>query len=383
MMSVTIDFTTPTIIQTQRLATETEKESGMRPFTQSLRWLVATSCVMALSAATAGEGIVRMTDAGEQAGVVRLGGQPSRVQQSQLKAKRVNYTAVYAASPMAAQGPWQTAGYSMYGAFPQGAYSPVGMPGVACGPGGQCGTAMCGPQMCGPQMYCGPGVMCGPMMSCDPMCCPMDNCQACDLGSCGDCTSEGCNSCSCGGGCPGSACCCGCNSGGSCDDCFYGPGHNSRMLTVFAKATPKGSRCGGGGRYPKRWWRGQQLSYLARNQRLSNILFGWMIPSGCCGQGCPPVGKYQITYADQSGGCQTGGCQYGCGPMGGGMPGSGHPQDSIAYGAQGFGVPVTVPLPPNVRQSYNYSWGLPASRVTPTGTCTTAATPQGLYRQTW
>ena len=213
--------------------------------------------------------------------------------------------------------------------------------------------------MCGPQMYCGPGAYCGPMMSCDSMCCPMDCCETCVPGRCGDCTTEGCNSCSCGGACPGSGCCCGCD--GSCDACLYGPGHNSRMLSVFAKATPKGS-CNGG-RYPKRWCRGQQLNYLARNQRLSNILFGWLVPSGCCGQGCPPVGKYQITYADQ--------------------PGAGHPQDGIAYGAQGFGVPVTVPLPPNVRQSYNYSWGLPSSRITPTGNCTTAATSQGLYRQTW
>jgi hypothetical protein len=35
------------------------------------------------------------------------------------------------------------------------------------------------------------------------------------------------------------------------------------------------------------------------NARLADKLFGWMIPSGCGGQGCPPIGKYHMTYADQ------------------------------------------------------------------------------------
>lgn len=47
-------------------------------------------------------------------------------------------------------------------------------------------------------------------------------------------------------------------------------------------------------------------------------------------------------------------------------PGYAHPSDmNGAYAAQGFGVPVTVPLAPNVRTQYNYSWGIPSSRLTP------------------
>lgn len=49
-------------------------------------------------------------------------------------------------------------------------------------------------------------------------------------------------------------------------------------------------------------------------------------------------------------------------------PGYSHPNDMNAgYAAQGFGGPVTVPLAPNVRDAYNYSWGLPSSRLTPIG----------------
>ncbi len=133
------------------------------------------------------------------------------------------------------------------------------------------------------------------------------------------------------------------------------------MMTLFAQ--PCSSAACNGGQMPKRWLRGQQLNFLARNQRLSNLLFGWLVPSGCSGQGCPPVGKYQITYADQ--------------------PGYAHPQDGMAYGAQGYGVPVTVPLPPNVRHYYNYSQGTPSSRITQIGHAVPTNTPHPLYRQTW
>lgn len=48
-------------------------------------------------------------------------------------------------------------------------------------------------------------------------------------------------------------------------------------------------------------------------------------------------------------------------------PGYAHPSDmNQGYAAQGYGSPVSVPQAPNVRSNYNYSWGLPASRLTPT-----------------
>lgn len=48
-------------------------------------------------------------------------------------------------------------------------------------------------------------------------------------------------------------------------------------------------------------------------------------------------------------------------------PGYVHPNDmNQGYAAQGFGGPVSVPQAPNIRSNYNYGWGLPASRLTPT-----------------
>lgn len=97
--------------------------------------------------------------------------------------------------------------------------------------------------------------------------------------------------------------------------------------------------------------------------RSCDRLFGWMVPSGCCGQGCPPLGKYKMNYAVN--------------------PGYAHPADNAAYGAQGYGVPITVPLAPNVRQSYNYSSGIPASRITPVGHYIPGHTATRLPCQTW
>lgn len=48
-------------------------------------------------------------------------------------------------------------------------------------------------------------------------------------------------------------------------------------------------------------------------------------------------------------------------------PGYAHPNDlNQGYAAQGYGGPVSVPQAPNVRSNYNYGWGLPSSRLTPT-----------------
>ena len=149
----------------------------------------------------------------------------------------------------------------------------------------------------------------------------------------------------------------------SCDACDYGSGYRNRMVSLFAPALPRS--CCGNDRWMCRWWRGQQYNYHARNQRLADHLFGWLVPSGCCGQGCPPVGKYCVTYADNPGYAD---------PRDGGQP----------YGVQGYGVPMTVPLAPTVRQAYNYSWGTPSSRITPLGSYSgSAAAPQQLYHQSW
>lgn len=48
-------------------------------------------------------------------------------------------------------------------------------------------------------------------------------------------------------------------------------------------------------------------------------------------------------------------------------PGYYDPRDGRAYSAQGYGVPMSVPLAPNVKYTYNYGWGVPSSRLTPVG----------------
>ena len=40
-------------------------------------------------------------------------------------------------------------------------------------------------------------------------------------------------------------------------------------------------------------------------------------------------------------------------------------RDGRVYSAQGWGVPMAVPLAPNVEHAYNYGWGIPSSRLTP------------------
>ncbi len=62
-------------------------------------------------------------------------------------------------------------------------------------------------------------------------------------------------------------------------------------------------------------------------------------------KGVAPIGRYNITYAVD--------------------PYQFDQRDGRLYGAQGYGVPIAVPLAPNVRQTYNYGWGIPSSRITP------------------
>jgi hypothetical protein len=40
-------------------------------------------------------------------------------------------------------------------------------------------------------------------------------------------------------------------------------------------------------------------------------------------------------------------------------------RDTRVYAAAGFGAPITIPLAPTVQTQTNYSWGIPASRITP------------------
>lgn len=82
-----------------------------------------------------------------------------------------------------------------------------------------------------------------------------------------------------------------------------------------------------------------------RLHRLTRSKLNYFIPAGAGGKGVPPHGCYHIVY-----------------PL---NPWHGDCRDSGVYAAQGYGGPVSVPLAPVVRHSYNYSWGVPSSRLTP------------------
>ncbi|MEM9702692.1 MAG: hypothetical protein AAF907_09650 [Planctomycetota bacterium] len=73
--------------------------------------------------------------------------------------------------------------------------------------------------------------------------------------------------------------------------------------------------------------------------------FGFLSSKGCCGYGCGPAGKYGLVYAVD--------------------PNYTDPRDGRPYAAEGTGLPMSVPLAPTVRHTYNYGWGVPSSRVTP------------------
>ncbi len=108
---------------------------------------------------------------------------------------------------------------------------------------------------------------------------------------------------------------------------------------------------------------GQCAMYRARNRHSSRILeesieascqekhewfrckFGYFVPTGCCGKGCPPIGHYNMVYPVD--------------------PNHFDQRDGQVYAAQGYGGPVSVPLAPVVNHTYNYGWGVPSSRLTP------------------
>ncbi len=73
--------------------------------------------------------------------------------------------------------------------------------------------------------------------------------------------------------------------------------------------------------------------------------FGFCTPSGGAGAGVPLIGHYKIIY-----------------PV---NPYYFDGRDGQVYAAQGYNGPVSVPLAPNVRHTYNYGWGVPSSRLTP------------------
>jgi hypothetical protein len=100
------------------------------------------------------------------------------------------------------------------------------------------------------------------------------------------------------------------------------------------------------------WWNDQWALFNARNREQGAILrahihgkLAYFHPMGNGGEGVPPFGCYHLVYAAN--------------------PSYVDPRDSQLYAAQGWGVPISVPLAPTVRHTMNYSTGIPSSRLTP------------------
>ncbi len=100
------------------------------------------------------------------------------------------------------------------------------------------------------------------------------------------------------------------------------------------------------------WWAEQWALFNARNRQQGGILrahihgkLAYFQPMGNGGQGVPPFGGYARVYALSPNYCD--------------------PRESQLWAAQGWGIPIAVPLAPTVRHTMNYSHGIPSSRLTP------------------
>lgn len=62
-------------------------------------------------------------------------------------------------------------------------------------------------------------------------------------------------------------------------------------------------------------------------------------------------------------------------------PGYVDPRDTELYSAQGYNVPIAVPLAPVVKHTYNYGWGVPSTRLTRVGAHYTQWHPETPYSQ--
>ncbi len=100
------------------------------------------------------------------------------------------------------------------------------------------------------------------------------------------------------------------------------------------------------------WLHDQWATFNAHNRQQGEILraqihgkLAYFHPMGNGGEGVSPFGCYHLVYAAN--------------------PNDSDPRDSQLYAAQGYGVPISVPLAPTVRHTMNYSTGMPSSRLTP------------------
>ena len=222
---------------------------------------------------------------------------------------------------------------------------------------------------------------CGPA-GCRPVGCPTGgcshgSCQSCQTGACstgavpgmicGGCRGNGCTACNgCGvvGGClPG----CQSHAGGPCtcgmlNALCNNPFACGRPYTIGdlrcdlhhwkcnVKLDLLGQPAAGGA--VDSWWANEVLKYRCRRRYRNAVLtahiqnkLNYFVPSGGDGTGAPLFGSYSRVYALQ--------------------PGYADPRDAQVFASPHTGVPTVIPVAPNVRHQYNYSWGIPSSRITP------------------
>ncbi len=230
--------------------------------------------------------------------------------------------------------------------------------GVARVPAAGCRAGGCGPA-CAPNGKCGTGNACGANGKCGNGAGGCSSDGACRSGACaanGGCKA-GCNG-ACGNpGCKGTPCLTcpsNCLSPEICMGRPYTIGDLKRDwhgLSCKAKEACGLEGCSNGGILHD-WWCNQQYRSNCRRAYRNHVLsahlhnkLNYFIPSGCCGEGCPPFGMYKRVYAAD--------------------PSYYDQRDTRLYAAPATGVPTAIPLAPNVRYQYNYSWGSPSSRVTP------------------
>jgi len=256
----------------------------------------------------------------------------------------------------------------------------------ACCPTDSCCPTCAAPADCCPPACAAPAQCCAPECCAPAQCCPADAgccpapCCACPAGGC-DCTP----SCNCPAGncccpqqdncCAPNACACPASANACCPDACDGCGSGKARLSDgfgFLKRD-KCSACGGrgcgrcrrGGRHgacANQHWLARCLgnhaaAHRARNRYASaaacqyfRCKFGFLIHDGNGGVGSPLFGHYSIVYPAD--------------------PNYFDGRDGQVYAAQGYGGAVSVPLAPTVRNAYNYSWGVPSSRITPVSNTT-------------
>lgn len=136
----------------------------------------------------------------------------------------------------------------------------------------------------------------------------------------------------------------GCQTGSNCQNgtaCPYGASGCPNGMCRFGSGCPHCHGLGGWG-CQGGCCRGQCSQDMCNYFRCK---FGYFIPTGAGGAGVPFHGKYARVYPQD--------------------PYYFDQRDGQAWGAQGYGMPMAVPLAPVVGHSYNYSWGTPSSRLTP------------------